>query len=177
MNSHVSGASKTGSPAQVSGYLERARTENSYWYGTALVSMLATSAQTGGSFALLEGMTHPGEEVPFHTHSREDESLYLLSGEMTFHIGEITLQARAGDFVFLPRNVQHSWRSNSEARFLVLIIPGGFEASFIEYSQPAPVVALPPPPEQPPDETDFQALIERENELGVFYDFQLESGG
>jgi quercetin dioxygenase-like cupin family protein len=154
------------------GFVEHARRENSLWYGAALISLLATGEQTNGIFSVLEGRTGRGEDVPFHTHSHEDESFYLLEGEMTFRIGAQTLQAKAGDFVFLPRRIGHAWTSNTDARFLVVISPAGFEKSFVEFSEPAANMALPALPEGPPSEEFLQALVARENELGVFYDFQ-----
>lgn len=161
--------------ATITGFKDRARIENSRWYGSALISLLATGAQTNHIYALFEGMTRSGEEVPFHTHSREDESFYLLDGEITFHIDEQTMHAKAGDFVFLPRNIRHSWKSDTDAHFLVLVTPAGFEGSFVEFSEPAPSMSLPPLQEGPPPEEYLQALLSRENELGVFYDFQQAS--
>jgi quercetin dioxygenase-like cupin family protein len=157
------------------GFIDRARIENSRWYGQALVSLLATGPQTNNTFALLEAMVHSGEEVPFHTHSQEDESFYMLEGEITFYVGEQMMDAKTGDFIFLPRNVRHSWRSTTNARCLVLITPAGFERSFVEFSEPVISMSLPPRQEGPPPEEYLQALLSRENELGVFYDFQQAS--
>lgn len=154
------------------GFADRARVENSRWYGSAFVSLLATGAQTGNTFALLEGRTRSGEEVPFHTHIREDESFYVLDGEMTFYLAEQTIEAKPGDFIFLPRAIRHSWKSKTDARFLVLISPAGFEMSFVEFSEPAASMSLPPLQDGPPPDDYLQALLRRENELGVLYDFQ-----
>ena len=156
----------------VTGFADHARVENSRWYGSAIISLLITGAQTKNTFALLQGGTRSGEEVPFHTHSREDESFYILDGEMTFYIGEQTIHAKTNDFVFLPRKIRHSWRSDTDAHFLVLITPAGFERSFIEFSEPAPSMLLPPLQDGPPSEEYLQALLIRENELGVVYEFQ-----
>lgn len=121
---------------------------------------------------MLEGHARQGEDVPRHTHTHEDESFYLLEGQMTFQIGAQTVRAGEGDFVYLPRLVGHAWTSDTDARFIVFISPAGFETSFIEFSEPATEVTLPPSAEGPPPEAFLQALMARENELGVFYDFQ-----
>jgi mannose-6-phosphate isomerase-like protein (cupin superfamily) len=42
----------------------------------------ATSAETAGAFSLWEAVIPPGAGAPPHTHSREDESFYILSGEL-----------------------------------------------------------------------------------------------
>jgi quercetin dioxygenase-like cupin family protein len=154
------------------GFMERAGLENSLWYGSALISLLATGAQTQGAFAVLEGQARAGEDVPFHTHTHEDECFYMLDGEMTFRVGDQAIRAQAGDFIFLPRRMRHAWTSETNTRFLVTITPAGFETSFIEFSQPAEKVELPAPSDEPPPAEFLQALLARENELGVFYDFQ-----
>lgn len=157
------------------GFAERARLGKSRWYGGGLITFLATGEQTQGQFALFEATVRRGEEVPFHTHSREDESFYVLAGEMTCHIGDQMFSARSGDFLFLPRNIKHSWKAESETlTFLVLITPAGFEQSFLEFSKPAGSLTLPPVSEAGPPEEFMQRLIQRENELGVVYDFQRE---
>ncbi|HVX92414.1 MAG TPA: cupin domain-containing protein, partial [Xanthobacteraceae bacterium] len=42
----------------------------------------ATGAETGGSFSLWEAVFPPGAGAPPHTHAREDEAFYVLSGEL-----------------------------------------------------------------------------------------------
>ena len=42
----------------------------------------ATGAETVGSFSLWEAIVPPGAGAPLHTHGREDESFYILSGEL-----------------------------------------------------------------------------------------------
>src|SRR5215510_3440317 len=42
----------------------------------------ATGAETGGSFSLWEAVFPPGAGAPPHTHEREDEAFYVLSGEI-----------------------------------------------------------------------------------------------
>ncbi|TIL69765.1 cupin domain-containing protein [Mesorhizobium sp.] len=42
----------------------------------------ATGAETAGSFSLWESVVPPGAATPLHTHAREDEAFYVLSGEL-----------------------------------------------------------------------------------------------
>ena len=42
----------------------------------------ATAAETANSVSLWEAIVPPGAGAPAHTHSREDESFYVLSGEL-----------------------------------------------------------------------------------------------
>ncbi len=148
---------------------------NSRWFMGALLTFLATGEQTGGEFSLFEATVRKDYEVPPHAHSREDESFYILEGELVCVIGDETYPARAGDFVFLPRNVQHSWRALTEpARFLVLINPAGSEEVFLEFSKPAPALELPPATQGPPDEALMEHIVAMDNEYGVVYAFQTE---
>ncbi len=122
--------------------------------GGAVYTFLATGKETGGQFALFEAKGVPGMEPPPHTHTREDESFYILEGELLFTIGEREFKATAGDYVFMPRNVRHQFKVLSPSfRCLVGIYPAGFEEYFEPLSVPhasdeiPPAVATPPPPE------------------------------
>src|SRR5215813_2501843 len=42
----------------------------------------ATGGDTAGSFSLWEAVVPPGAGAPPHRHEREDESFYVLSGEL-----------------------------------------------------------------------------------------------
>jgi uncharacterized cupin superfamily protein len=42
----------------------------------------ATGAETAGAFSLWETVIPPGGGAPPHTHAHEDESFYVLSGEV-----------------------------------------------------------------------------------------------
>jgi quercetin dioxygenase-like cupin family protein len=113
----------------------------------------ATAAQTGGALGLIEEVLPPGFESPYHVHRAEDESFYVLEGEVTFVHGapgeEESLRAGPGAFVFLPRSISHGFRAEgpTPARVLVLVTPGGFEGFVATLSQPADA----PPPSEPPD--------------------------
>jgi len=93
----------------------------------------------------------PGFSPPLHVHQREDESFYVLEGELTMRCGDRTFEARPGAFVFLPRGVPHTFvvEGDRPARMLTLITPGGGEAFFREAGRPAESDGL--PPAAPPD--------------------------
>lgn len=138
---------------------------NSYWYIGHLVSIIISNKQTNGAFSLIHGYEIQGLEPPPHTHTKEDESFYLISGEIEFTVGKKVLNAKAGDWVFLPRNVKHSFRVKSEkSEVLIHLSPGGFEDYFIEMSEPAKEMVIPPRPDGPPD---VQKIIETASKYGV----------
>jgi quercetin dioxygenase-like cupin family protein len=122
--------------------------KESVWYTGWLLTFLATGEDTQGRFALIEGLTRKGNVPPPHIHHREDESFYILEGEMTASIGSQFIYGTPGTMIFAPRNVVHSFEIHSEQlRVLLLLTPAGLEGYFKECSVPAPAMTLPPPAE------------------------------
>jgi hypothetical protein len=58
---------------------------NSTWYKGLLVSQMAGTADNNGAFDLVISKMRAGTEPPPHVHSREDEFMYIFSGEMRFY--------------------------------------------------------------------------------------------
>ena len=107
------------------------------------VRFMVRSAQSGGTFALVEHPIGPRALAsPLHTHEREDEYTNVLEGEVGVQVGDEFLVARPGDLVFKPRGVPHAfWNAgDAPARALEIISPAGFERYFAEISP-----LLPPP--------------------------------
>jgi len=102
--------------------------------------VLAGGDQTGGVYALSEIRVSPNNGPPPHVHSREDESFFVLEGEVTFQIGAETIVAKPGTFIQGPRGIPHAFRNNGEgaARMLVFVAPPGFEKFVNEFAQPVP---------------------------------------
>lgn len=141
--------------------------DNSYWYIGHLLSVIISSQDTNGAFSLIHGYEIQGLEPPPHTHTKEDESFYLMSGAIDYYVGEDLLEASAGDWVFLPRNIQHSFQVKSDkAEVLIHLSPGGFENYFIEMSEPAKELVIPPKPQGPPD---IQKIIETATRYGIVF--------
>jgi mannose-6-phosphate isomerase-like protein (cupin superfamily) len=95
----------------------------------------AGAADTAGAFSVIEIVQRRGGEPPLHVHHREDEAFCVLSGQMTFHVGDERLVAGPGSFVFLPRGVPHTFTvdGDGEARVLQLAAPPGIERFFREW--------------------------------------------
>ncbi|HYY78190.1 MAG TPA: cupin domain-containing protein [Actinomycetes bacterium] len=93
----------------------------------------ASGQSTGGSLTVIEVAIDGGP--PRHTHSREDESFYVLTGTLDVECGDDRLQAGPGSFVFLPRNLPHVFRSvGGRATALLIVTPGGLDEYFAELS-------------------------------------------
>jgi quercetin dioxygenase-like cupin family protein len=124
-----------------------ARTGEMIWAHNFWMRYVATAADTGGRFAVLEQRLSPAGDPPRHVHANEDEAFYVLEGRLTATIGDnTTVSAEPGELVFLPRGVPHSLHAQTaEVRGLVLLTPAGFEQFFAAIGQPAPRSELPEP--------------------------------
>lgn len=110
---------------------------------------MATSEDTNGKYAMWEAIVPPGGGPPPHVHSREEESFYILEGEITFQIGEERVVATAGMFANMPVGTPHSFKNESSqpAKMIISIAPAGLEEMFFEFGVPLPegsTSALPP---------------------------------
>jgi mannose-6-phosphate isomerase-like protein (cupin superfamily) len=93
----------------------------------------ASGRSTGGSLTVIETTIDGGP--PRHTHSREDESFYVLEGTLDVECGEERFRAGPGSFVFLPRNLPHAFRTvGGPATALLVVTPGGLDEYFAELS-------------------------------------------
>ena len=114
------------------------------WHAGSLIRILASARDTNGEMAGVECIVQRGLEPPPHSHSREDEAVHVLEGEVEFTIGRTKTVAGAGEWVFLPRGVRHSFRVASEqARLLAMYTPGGIEGFFEALSEPAETAEIP----------------------------------
>jgi quercetin dioxygenase-like cupin family protein len=117
----------------------------SVWYSGWLLTFLATAEETRGQFALIEATARKGNVQPRHVHHREEETFYVLEGEMNATVGDRLFKATPVTLVCLPRDVAHSFAIESEQlHSLILLTPAGLEGFFKEFSVPAPAMTLPP---------------------------------
>jgi hypothetical protein len=84
---------------------------------------------------------------------------YVLEGEMTFYVGERTIKAQPGSYLFGPKDVPHSFRADSgPARLLFVFSPGGLEGLVRDMGEPAGSLSIPPQPEGPPEEAEMERM-------------------
>ncbi len=133
------------------------------WFMGQLATVKMGNDETRGSCALLEFVTPAGGGPPYHVHRDQDESFYVLEGEMTFYVGDSVIQAKQGSFAFGPRNVPHTFvvGSQAPARYLLFTEPGGFDQFVAEVGEPAAARTLPPPSDAPPDIAAISAIAAR----------------
>ena len=139
-----------------------------WWFGL-LATIKATSEQTGGRYTLVEIHAPDGYGSVLHVHHREDEGFWIIEGELTFYVGDQTIKARPGSFLFGPKDVPHAFTVDSgPARLLFVLSPAGFEGLIREMGEPARSLSIPPQPEEPEEPPD-EAEMERLAALGARY--------
>src|SRR5215469_5319293 len=101
--------------------------------GRSLVLKLLGGA-TGGSVMLFEEIVPAGTKSFFHLHHDSDEVAYVLSGEITFKIGDEVTLGGPGTCAFMPRGVPHAWKNTGAetGRVLFLYTPAGAGGFFEE---------------------------------------------
>jgi quercetin dioxygenase-like cupin family protein len=135
------------------------------WFLGTLVRPKLTGTQTGGRFALWEGVLPRGAAPPLHTHP-QDETFYVLEGSVTVWAGEAkdTCTCELGAAIFVPGGVPHSFRVDSDtARMLFLSTPAGIEEFVHALSEPATWPWLQPPPDGPRVPPERLEAAEREH--------------
>jgi mannose-6-phosphate isomerase-like protein (cupin superfamily) len=132
--------------------------EARWWLGT-LAEIKVTAHETGGLLSILEITEAPNAAEPLHVHYREDEGFWILEGDVTFQVGDTTIEATAGDFAFAPRGIPHRYTvGDAGCRMLFIMTPGGFEDLVRGMSVPAETRTLPPASDEEPDWERFAAV-------------------
>lgn len=104
------------------------------FHGTR-VRIHLSSADTGGSYALIE-MHHPPSVGPaLHSHPRGPESFFVLEGEYTFVRGSETLVARIGEAVVVPAGVPHRYTVGPSGGRALVITPPQLDDYFIRIAE------------------------------------------
>jgi quercetin dioxygenase-like cupin family protein len=150
------------------------------WFLGTVVRLKLTGEQTGGRFALWEGVLPYGAAPPLHSHP-QDETFYVLDGNVTIWIVEPELlvddaggQPRwldtcarpsvAGNVAYAPAGTAHTFRVTSDvARMLFLSTPAGIEDFVRDLAEPARWPWLPPPPAGPRVPAERLAAAERDH--------------
>ena len=137
-----------------------------YYFDVALGSILLSGEDTGRAYCLLDMRVAPGKGVPRHTHTREDEALFVLSGELEATVGDEIFTLRAGETLIAPRNIPHQLRNSGSVpnHYLIMFSPAGFEEFLKATSVPASDNAV--APTEPPT-IAIRNVFELATEYGI----------
>jgi quercetin dioxygenase-like cupin family protein len=135
------------------------------WFLGTLARILLDGTQTGGAFAAFEVTLPKGASPPLHSHP-QDESFYVLAGEVIVWVEHEPRHCRTGALAFAPGGTPHSFRVESDtARMLVLSTPAGIEDYVRALAEPAGWPCLQPLADLP--RVSAERIEAVESELGV----------
>lgn len=122
-------------PKRSPGYLVKARTarlNQQNFLGHSPVDLKVAAQDTGTDLSIFEYTGRDKGGPPLHVHLAQDEVFYIVEGEYLFQLGEKKFRATAGDTVFAPRQVPHTFAQvSAEGRMFYLYQPAGsIEACF-----------------------------------------------
>jgi quercetin 2,3-dioxygenase len=92
-----------------------------------------SSKDTEGKLAVFEyhGNAKMGPEL--HIHLKQDEIFYVLEGEYLFQVGEDRHTLKAGDTIYLPRKIQHTWlQLTDKGKLMYQVQPAGKMEEFFK---------------------------------------------
>ncbi|TWF79613.1 mannose-6-phosphate isomerase-like protein (cupin superfamily) [Pseudonocardia hierapolitana] len=91
------------------------------------ITVLTRGGETDGRHDLVRGFAGPGMATALHAHSRYEERLFMLDGELTVWAGEERVVLGPGDFYTIRRNVPHMLQAGpSGADTLNISSPAAF---------------------------------------------------
>ncbi|MHB1195173.1 MAG: cupin domain-containing protein [Longimicrobiales bacterium] len=89
--------------------------------GTGTTRQVLIGPDEGPNFALRRFIMQPGGGMPRHTNTVEHEQ-YVLRGSARVTLGDERLRVSAGDVVFIPAGVPHSYHAEGDEPFEFLCI-------------------------------------------------------
>jgi len=140
-----------------------------WYFDVGIGSVCLSGIDTGGAYCLLEIGLAPGMVVPRHTHTREDEVYFVLTGELEVIVADETFVLKAGDTLMAPRGIPHRLRNsgNVENHYLLVFSPAGFEEFLRVTAVAAPDNAA--APTEPPA-TPVRNVHELAADYGIRFD-------
>lgn len=145
------------------------RTEsNGFWFMNGHVTIHLSKTANADGISVTEHLLPVGFGPPLHIHRNEDETFYVLEGELRYKQGEVIGHAQAGDVIYLPKGVPHGFRVISAGGSRCLIITrGGFEDMLRSASLPATAVILPEQVEPTREMQERLAIVCAENGIDL----------
>jgi quercetin dioxygenase-like cupin family protein len=122
------------------------------WMLDSLYEVKASGEETGGELTVMQMTVAPGMGPPPHTHPG-GESVYVIEGQVRYHIDGETFEAGPGSFFYIPAGTVENFEpaGDEPIRVLVFYTPGGIDKFFMEIGEPAEKRELPPRSAEPPD--------------------------
>jgi quercetin dioxygenase-like cupin family protein len=95
--------------------------------GPIAITFVLEAEQTGGALTAFECDVPAAAKVPApHSHDAFEETIYGLTGTITFTVEGADHEVGPGEAIFIPRGAVHGFanRGDTDARFLAVTTPG-----------------------------------------------------
>lgn len=89
--------------------------------GQGITRKMLISPEIGPNFAMRQFSMQPGGFMPLHTNLVEHEQ-YILRGHAVLELGDEAVAVQAGDAVFIPAGLPHSYTNTGEESFVFLCL-------------------------------------------------------
>jgi mannose-6-phosphate isomerase-like protein (cupin superfamily) len=96
--------------------------------GALSFSIKAGAEQTQGAYSRVEA--DGPSFATAHVHHDREEAFFVVEGKVLFLVGEQRVEAEPGAFLLVPRETMHGFRSQGDARLIIIHSPAGFERFF-----------------------------------------------
>jgi quercetin dioxygenase-like cupin family protein len=142
--------------------VRRAGEGDAIWMLNGLYEVRASSDETGGELTAMEMTIPPGMGPPPHVHEG-GESVYVLEGQVRYHVGGDVHEGGPGTFFYVPAGIEENFEpaDDNPIRLLVIYTPGGMDGFFKEAGEPAQRREIPPPSDTPPDIERLSAIADK----------------
>jgi mannose-6-phosphate isomerase-like protein (cupin superfamily) len=100
-----------------------------YVLAGVVMKRLISGKQTKGAFCLFENRSNGQTGTPIHVHAYDDETIYVIAGELTAVVNGKARVVSPGESIFLERGVPHQLMNpgNRPVRYILLGTPSVFE--------------------------------------------------
>jgi mannose-6-phosphate isomerase-like protein (cupin superfamily) len=99
-----------------------------------VMKRLISGGQTGGALCLFENRSDGRTQTPIHVHRDDDETLYVLEGQLTAVLDGEARTLSPGESLFLKRGIPHQLMNPGDqpVRYILIGTPSVFEQFLTE---------------------------------------------
>ena len=143
-----------------------------------LYTFRATSAETNGSYMLIDAVIPPGGGPPPHIHTRETEIFVVIEGQVTCTESNATSTLGPGETITLLPHKPHTFRNNTDkpARMLVICLPRGHREDGSPNAAKPVDASYVVPPARPPTPAEIEQLTASCERAGISFVSLIRSG-
>jgi mannose-6-phosphate isomerase-like protein (cupin superfamily) len=130
-----------------------------------VMKRLLSGGETAGQFCLLENKSDGNTKTPIHVHANDDETIYIIEGELTAVLDGVARRLTAGETIFLPRGIPHQLMNMSGKPCRYILI--GTPALFDRFLEQGGRELQPDEPAGPPTPEEIERLREASPRFGI----------